>query len=69
MAVNTEKTIETLREENSRLIKALIEIQQHINVVNELFDSISDIIVESSGGDVVQESDIKALLKKYSNLR
>ena len=56
-----------IQQQNDELKDALRKIRYHIDQINEIYNSISEIIKDDNEQQV-SENDVKKLLQKYSRL-
>ena len=68
---NTARIAE-LEEENEKLRRALLEIKEHLEKIEAVFESLGDLAIKEANEDeepaAATDDEIKDLLKKYSRL-
>ena len=59
-----------LAEENEKLRRALIEIKEHLDRIEEIYAELGDLAIEDAEEErtAATDDEIKELLKKYSRL-
>ena len=63
-----EKSITQLENENEKLISALKQVSTHMEEINKILESVSDLISSNDENKAVTDDDVKKLLKKYSKI-
>ncbi len=63
-----EKSITQLENENEKLISALKQVSAHMEEINKILESVSDLISSDDDNKAVTDDDVKKLLKKYSKI-